>query len=118
MNTDDAVLVFVKSKLEEGEGISSESLSRILAAAEAERKVRRVRMLSFLPRPVLVAASLAVAVCSWYFISDFVSARRENDVANVIALLSAADGDDLDSVASLSDALCAWQDAPTLAAAD
>jgi len=116
MNNDEEMLRFVKGKLEEGEGVSSESLSRILAAAEA-RPSRRPLMF-FSPRVALVAASLAVAVCGWYLIDDSANARRESDVANVIALLSAADGDDLEFGPSLSDALYSWQDAPTLAAVD
>jgi len=116
MNNDEEMLRFVKGKLEEGEGVSSDSLSRILAAAEAQTSRRPP--VFFSPRIALAAASFAVAVCGWYLVDASAAAHRENDVANVIALLSAADGDDLDSGSSLSDALCAWQDAPTLASAD
>lgn len=117
MSNDDELLSFVKSKLEEREGVSPESLARLIAAAEESRTGHNLLM--FFPRRVaLAAASLAVAICGWYFVADSVNASRADNVSNVIALLSAADGDDMDSAASLSDALCSWQDAPTLARAD
>lgn len=107
---DDSMLDFVKAKLEEGEGISPGSLSRILDVAERQAIWTRNR------RPLgamLVAASLTIAACHWLFVSDSADARRERDLTDVIDLLCAVDGDQSPSPASLPDYLLAWQDAPT-----
>ena len=107
---DDNMLDFVKAKLEEGEGISSESLSRILDVAERQAMRTRNR------RPLgamLVAASLAIAACGWFFAADFADARRERNLTDVLDLLCAVDGEPSPSPASLPDYLLAWQDAPT-----
>ena len=107
---DDNMLDFVKVRLEEGEGISPESLSRILAVAE--RPVAR----TWNRRPLgamLVAASLALAACGWFFAADFADACRERNLTDVLDLLCAVDGEPSPSPASLPDYLLAWQDAPT-----
>ena len=107
---DDSLLDFVKAKLEEGEGISPEALSRILAAAE--RPTKRMWHRQSLGA-LLVAASLTIVVCGWFFAADFADARRERDLTDVIDLLCAVDGDATPSPASLPDYLLAWQDAAT-----
>ena len=107
---DDNLLDFVKAKLEEGEGISPEALARVLAAAE------RPLMWTWNRRPLgalLVAASLTIVACGWFFAADFADARRERDLTDVIDLLCAVDGDAAPSPASLPDYLLAWQDAST-----
>ena len=108
---DDNMLDFVKARMEEGEGISPESLSRILVVAERQAMWARNR------RPLgamLVAASLTIAACChWLFVSDSADARRERNLTDVIDLLCAVDGDKSPSPASLPDYLLAWQDAPT-----
>ena len=107
---DDNVLDFVKAKLEEGEGISPEALSRILVVAERQAMRTRNR------RPLgamLVAASLTIAACHWLFVSDSADARRERNLTDVIDLLCAVDGEASLPTASLPDYLLAWQDAPT-----
>ena len=106
---DDNLLDFVKAKLEDGEGISPESLARLLAVAE------RPAVRTWDRRPLgamLVAASLAIVACGWFFASDFADARRERDLTDVIDLLCAVDGDQSPSPASLPDYLLACQDAP------
>lgn len=107
---DDNMLDFVKARMEEGEGISPESLSRILVVAERQAMWARNR------RPLgamLVAASLTIAACHWLFVSDSADARRERNLTDVIDLLCAVDGEVSLPTASLPDYLLAWQDAPT-----
>jgi len=108
----DDMLSFVKSKLEETEGISSDALAHILDAAGEARSERRFLLW---PRTAaLLAASFAIAACGWFAVTDAANARREADLANVLALLNTADGGDFDATAPLSENLLAWQDAPTL----
>lgn len=107
---DDNMLDFVKARMEEGEGVSPESLSRILDVAERQAMWARNR------RPLgamLVAASLTIAACHWLFMSDSADARRERNLTDVIDLLCAVDGEVSLPSASLPDYLLAWQDAPT-----
>ena len=106
---DDNMLDFVEAKLEEGEGISPESLSRILDVAERQAMWTRNRR-----RPLgamLVAASLTIVACHWLFVSDSADARRERNLTDVIDLLCAVDGEVSLPSASLPDYLLAWQDA-------
>ena len=107
---DENMLDFVKTKLEEGEGISPGALAKLLVAAErpAARTWNRQPF-----GVMLVAASLAVVACGWLFVSDSVDARRERNLTDVIDLLCAVDGEVSLPTASLPDYLLAWQDAPT-----
>jgi len=118
----DTLFDFVKTKLEEDEGISREALARLLAAADQSARDRQPETDNQQPATnnwqratALLAASLAVAACGWFFYADADNARRESNLANVIDLLRAADGETASESASLSDNLLAWQDAPTLA---
>jgi len=127
------MLDFVKAKLEENEGVSSDALARILAASQRQSPAAARQSSSAfnsfsLPRPStnhrppttrlspllpLLAASLAVAACGWFLHTGSVRARHENNLANVIELLSAADGVELAAASSTPDNLLAWQDAPS-----
>lgn len=106
---DDRMLDFVKSRLEADDGISSEGLARLLAAAETAvpRTWKRPPL-----GAVLVAASLAVAACGWFVAAESADASRERNLTEVIDLLCALDGEDSPQTASLSDNLQSWQDAP------
>jgi len=114
----DPMLNFVKTKLEENEGISSDALSRLLTAAETQRQHapgphRSALCPKHFPLGIsLLAASLAVAACGWFVHTDTVNARRESNLANVIELLRTASGETASASGSLADNLLAWQDAP------
>lgn len=103
----DPVLKFVKSKLEENEGIAPDALARLLAARRNSSLFTSRSSLA----SALLAASLAIA-CGWFFLDPSADARREADLSNVIELLRVADGDETSEAASLADTLLAYQDAP------
>jgi len=115
----DNMLNFVKNKLEENEGIAPEALARLLAAAKNDQAIRQPLCTKHKAHgaALLLAASLAVAVCGW-LLHDNAITRRESNLTNVIALLQAADDEQDSENASLADALLSWQDAPSLVSND
>jgi len=106
---DRSLLDFAKARMEEGEGISSDTLARILDMSAQPRK--KTGLHTGRLWPTLLAASLAVAVCGWLLTGDD-AIRRENNVSNVIELLRVADGGRPTSGHSLTENLIACQDAP------
>jgi len=115
------MLNFAKSKLEEDEGISSAALARLLAAADTSTcnprlpvRIKKIEARNLKRALTLLAASLAIAACGWFFYDDAVNTRREANLANVIDLLRMADGERPNVADSLPENLLAWQDAPTL----
>ena len=110
----DPMLAFVKTKLEQDEGVSDTVLARLMTAAKEQTTARHT---SFrLSRPArgafLLAASLAVATCGWFFYANAVNARRESNLADGMELLRVADGKGATESSSIAENLLAWQDAP------
>lgn len=110
----DPMLAFVKTKLEQDEGVSDAVLARLMTAAKEQTTARHTPFR--LSRPVrgafLLAASLAVATCGWFFYANAVNARRESNLADVMELLRVADGKGATESSSIAENLLAWQDAP------
>jgi len=110
------MLDFVKSRLEEGEGISSKALTRLVAAAQCEANGTRHRTFGTRHKALLTAASLALVAAGWFVFTQpsLVTPKRcEGGTLNsTIALLRAADGITAEASDSPGDNLLAWQDAP------
>ena len=106
----------VKLALEDGVGVNSEEMRRIVAFAEREAKVRLVRR-RFWRRAasVLLAATVALAVVfpAWLSVR---SGRGEDAVKGAIELLCEMDGfADSDTEGfTTEELLLVWQEAPCL----
>jgi len=113
----DPMLNFVKDKLEENEGISSEALAHLIAASKSTPK-HAAHSWWFGPY-ALLAASLAIVACGPFLLSESADECRKNNLTNVITLLRVADEcEEGAESSSLVDTLQAWQDAPCLVSSD
>ena len=106
----------VKSALEDGVGVNTEELCRIVAFAEREAKMRRAkRRLWRGTAPVLLAATVALVVAfqSWLSVR---SGRDEDAVKGAIELLCEMDvfADSDTEGFTTAELLLAWQEAPCL----
>ena len=104
----------VKSALEDGVGVNTEDLCRIVAFAEREAKVRVTRRRLWRgAAPALLAATVALAVAfpAWLSVQ---SGRGEDAVKGAIELLCEMDGvADSDTEGfTTAELLLAWQEAP------
>jgi len=107
------MLDFVKSRLEEGEGISSEALSRLVAAAQCEAHSTQRTTFGTRHKALLTAASLAIVAAGWFvFQTPSTSDTQPSTLNSTIALLRAADGITAEASDSPGDNLLAWQDVP------
>ena len=104
----------VKSALEDGVGVNSEEMRRIVAFAEREAKMRRAkRRLWRGSAPALLAATVALAVAFPAWLS-MRSGRGEDAVKGAIELLCEMDGlaDSDTGDFTTAELLLAWQEAP------
>lgn len=110
MNEDVALNAALKKALESGIALPDETLKRIVAAAEAEKRTLwKSRM--FHRCAFLTAASVVFAVAVSAVFSD---RDRDEEFSEVIRLLANADGIELNvgDEHSAEELLLAWQEAP------
>lgn len=110
MTNEQDMLDFVKARLEEGEGISSEALADLVDAARSEATGARRSTRRTAHRALLSAASLAIVAAGWFFLSS--GTPDSADLSTTIALLRIADGATGEEADSPAENLLAWQDAP------